>query len=144
MSDYTPVYVPGRVITLTASAAVNGGDLLVISGSGTVAKASAVGQTVVGVAEQDTPINGRVTVFARGIVHESVAIGTVTAGDSVGSSATSNAVATVPVSAVDLGAAYTQGPANTALNAGLNALRSVCGVALTTAANPAKVRWMEI
>src|SRR6476469_2831442 len=83
MSDYTPVYVPGRVITLTASGAVSGGDLLTVSGSGTVQKLAfgAVNQVIVGGAANDTPINGRVTVYGRGTVHESVANGTVTAGD---------------------------------------------------------------
>lgn len=144
MPDYTPVYIPGKVYTTTASGAVTGGDLLVVSGNGTVAKQSAVGQTIVGVAASDTPASGRVSVYGRGIIHESVAIGTVTAGDQVGSSATSGAVATVVASAVDLGASFVQGTSNTALNAGLNSLRSICGIALTTAANPAKVRWMEV
>lgn len=145
MADYTPVYVPGKVITATCSAAVTGGQPLVVSGSGTVAPAASLASpSVVGVAASDTPINGRVTVYARGIVHESVATGTITAGDQVGSSGTAGNVATIPVSAVDLGAAYVQATVNTAVNAGLAAARAVLGIALTTAVNPAKVRWMEI
>lgn len=155
MSDYTPVYVPGRVITLTASAAVSGGDLLVVSGSGTVAKLAfaASPQQIVGVAAEDTPINGRVTVFARGIVHESVAQGTVTAGDLLSTPVTGDtagaqvktqvAVTTI----VDVGGAFNQAAINAAINAvaaAANGDRDVFGIALTTASNPAKVRWMEI
>lgn len=145
MSDYTPVYVPGKVITMTASATILGGQPLVVSGSGTVAPAASLASpSVIGVAASDTPLNGRVTVYARGIVHETVATGTVTAGDQVGASGTAGQIATVPVSAVDLGASFVQATSNTALNAGLNALRGVIGIALTTAANPAKARWMEV
>lgn len=144
MADYVPAYTPGKAFTSTASAAVAGGDLLVVSGTGTVAKASAVGQTVVGVAASDTPINGRVTVYGRGIIHETVATGTVTAGDQVGSSGTAGQVGTAAVSNIDAGATYVQATVNTAINAGLNASRSVLGVALTTATNPNKVRWMEV
>lgn len=145
MADYTPVYVPDRVYTATASGIVAGGDILVVSGSGTVAKAAATAApNVVGVAANDTPANSRVTVFSRGIIHESVADGTVTAGDQVGSTSTANRqVKTVPVSAVDVGGAFVQATVNTAVNAGLNAERGVVGIALTTAADGAKVRWME-
>jgi hypothetical protein len=123
---------------------VLGGQPLVVSGNGTVAAAAVLASpSVIGVAAEDTPINGRVTVYARGIVHETVATGTVTAGDQVGSSGTAGQVATVPVSAVDVGGAFVQATVNTAINAGLNAERGVLGVALTTATNPAKVRWME-
>lgn len=156
MTDYTPVYVPGKVITLTASAAVTGGSLLVVSGSGTVAALAfgAAPQQIVGVAAEDTPINGRVTVYARGIVHESVAQGTVTAGDLITTPVTGDtagaqvktAVAAV-TQTVDVGAAFSQGAINTAINAvatEADAMRAIFGLALTTASNPAKVRWMEI
>ena len=147
MADYTPVYVPGRVITLTASAAVSGGDLLAITNSGTVAKAAVPGAGVapgpiVGVAESDTPQNGRVTVFARGIVHESVAQGTVTAGQYV-TAPQNGATAGAQVQSLagqDVGAT----PSQTSINLALADALSVIGIALTTATNPNKVRWMEI
>lgn len=150
MSDYTPVYVPGRVITLTASAAITGGQPLVVSGSGTVAPASTLASTaIVGVAADDTPLNGRVTVYARGTVHESVADGTVTAGDQVTSTNTANrqvkTLALVTTS-VDVGAAFSQSAINNAINAvatSLDSARGVLGVALTTGADNTKVRWME-
>lgn len=147
MSDYTPPYVPGKIWTATASAIVAGGDLLVVSGSGTVAKAAAnAAANWVGVAADDTPASGRVTVFGRGIIHESLADGTVTAGDQVGTTSTAGRqVKTVAVSAVDIGSSPTvQATANAAINAGLNAVRGVAGIALTTGADNAKVRWMEI
>jgi hypothetical protein len=83
VADYTPVYVPSKVITLTASANVSAGDLLVVSGSGTVAKAAvaATAPVVIGVAGFDAASGTRVTIYGRGIVHESVAQATVTAGD---------------------------------------------------------------
>lgn len=143
MADYVPLYVPGKVFTSTASATVTGGDLLVVSGTATVAKASAAGQAVIGVAAHDAAANTRVSVYGRGMIHETVATGTVTAGDQVGSSGTAGQVGTVAASAIDLGATYVQATANTAANAGLNTARSTLGIALTTATNPNKVRWME-
>lgn len=137
MSDYTPVYVPGKVVTLTASAAVKGGDVLVVSGSGTVATVATAtnGQPIVGVAADDTPINGRVTVYARGIVHESVAQATVTAGD----------LLITPQTGATAGSMVQTAPAiTTPTAADVTNSRMIFGVALTTAANPAKVRWMEI
>lgn len=149
MSDYTPVYVPGKVFTTTASGAVSGGDLLVVSGSGTVAKLAfgAATQVIVGVAGNDTPANGRVTVYGRGIIHESVAQGTVTAGDMLSTPITGDTagaqVKSVPADANSAGQEPTAyDAAHTA--AAVNLARSIFGIALTTASNPAKVRWMEI
>lgn len=137
MADYTPVYVPGKVFTSTASAAIVGGNLLVVSGSGTVAPVvfGAAVQTIVGVAAEDTPINGRVTVYGRGIIHESVAQGTVTAGD----------LLTTPITGDTAGAQVkTAAAVTTPTPADVTATRSIFGIALTTASNPAKVRWMEV
>lgn len=139
MSDYVPIYVPSKVVTLTASAAITGGQLLSVSGSGTVAPtavpgAAAAPTPVVGVAANDTASGARVTVYARGIVHESVAQGTVTAGDFV----------SAPLNGATAGAQVQTAAAvttPTALDVSLS--RAICGVALTTASNPAKVRWME-
>ena len=134
MPDYTPPYL-GRVVTLAASAAITGGQVVEVSGSGTVQPcATAVSQKVIGVAANDTPANGRVSVYGFGPVHESVvstAGGTVTAGDQVQSGAApAGSVQTVP-------AVTTPTPAD------VNNARSVMGVALTTATTPNKVRWME-
>ena len=137
MADYTPPYVPGKVVTLTASVAVKGGDLLVVSGSGTVAALAfaTATQQIVGVAANDTPVNGRVTVYARGIVHESVPVGTVTAG----------ALLTTPITGDTAGAQVKTAIAvTTPIPADVTDSRNIFGIALTTASNPAKVRWMEI
>jgi hypothetical protein len=132
MPDYTPVYVPSKVVTLTASGAVVGGDLLEVSGSGTVRKCATLATIgYVGVAGEDTAANGRVTVYCRGFVHESVADGSVTAGDQLLTSATAGRqVKTVP-------------PSTTPTKADVDNTRAIIGVALTSAADNAKVRWME-
>ncbi len=89
MADYNPIYLPGDAISMTASGTIAGGDLLVVSGSGTVARAAALAsRSVIGVAGNDATADGRVTVYARGPVHESLADGTVTAGDEVSSTNT--------------------------------------------------------
>lgn len=139
MADYTPVYTPGRVLSLTASSAVQGGDLLVVSGNGTVATAAppAAGAkvpVVVGVAGQDRKAQERVTVYARGIVHESVAYASVTAGD----------LLTVPPDGAQAGAQVATIPdAVTPTALDVNNSRAIVGVAFINAAYPAKVRWME-
>jgi len=86
MPDYSPPYIIGRALTLTTSVACVGGDVLEVSGSGTVrpvVPSASPSQKVVGIAASDTPVSGRVTVYGFGPVHESVADGTVTAGDQV-------------------------------------------------------------
>ena len=144
MPDYTPVFLPGDVIPLTASAAVTGGDPVAVSGSGTVARAASAAQVnCLGIAAQDAAINGRCSVYGRGTVHESVADGTVTAGDQIGTTTTAGRqVRTIPASAADLGAAYVQAAVNTAVNGAVQAARGVLGVAMTTASDNNKVRWM--
>jgi hypothetical protein len=148
--DYTPPYPRGDAITLTASSAVSGGDLLEVSGNNTVAKtATLISTKLVGVAADDTPTNGRVTVWGLGPVHIGLADGTITAGDQIGSTNTAGRqVKTIPptAAAVDVGAAFNQAADNTAINGGINAAvnaaRGVIGVALTTASDGNPVRWM--
>jgi hypothetical protein len=152
VADYTPVYVQGQVITLTASAAVKGGDLLVVTGSGTVAPftpGASPATAFVGVANEDTVLNGRVAFYCRGPVHESIADGTVTAGDQVCTATNANRqVRTLAaiVAAAALGATYVDPAASNAVNAAINtavgAVRGIIGVALTTATDGNKVRWM--
>ena len=133
MPDYSPVYIPSKIVTMTVSAAVSGGDLLEVSGSGTVRKcATVISFAYIGVAGEDTPVNGRVTVYARGFVHESIADGVITAGDQLN---TSNTAGRQVVTAAATGAS----PAK----ADVDRVRGIIGVALTTVADNAKVRWME-
>lgn len=134
MADYMPVYTPGATISSTTSAAVTGGDILAVSGSNTVAKTATLADAkYVGVAAHDAASGARITLFGRGPVHESIADGAVTAGDLLTSTNTANRQVKTLAAA---GAAYVQAEAN--------ATRAVIGVALTTAADNAKVRWMQI
>jgi predicted RecA/RadA family phage recombinase len=53
MADYLPKRKPGQAIPMTASAAITGGQLVRVSGSGTVAPTSAASADWLGVAAQD-------------------------------------------------------------------------------------------
>lgn len=116
MAEYLPIYKPGQAITLKASANITGGRLVAVSGSGTVATAGADSTAWVGVASNDAVTNDNLTIYCGG-VQECVAAGAITAGDVV-EAAASGAVAT--------GASVTAG--------------TYVGIALTTAADGAKVR----
>lgn len=115
MPDYAPKYAPGEAIPLTASATIVGGQLLVVSGSGTVAPSSAASAAFVGVAAFDAASGDRVTI-RKGGVQRLTAVGAVTAGD-------------IMVAAAGGGVAT-----NAAPGAGQQV-----GIALTTAANGALV-----
>jgi hypothetical protein len=120
VADYTPVYQPGTTFTATTSAAVTGGQMLAVSGNGTVAPAAADSPDAIGVAAHDAASGGRVTVHAlAGVHHEFVAgTGGITAGDHVKVGAAANEVLPIGAGTYDLRV----------------------GVALTTAAAAAKVR----
>jgi Uncharacterized conserved protein (DUF2190) len=120
VADYTPVYTPGTTFTATASATITGGQMLAVSGNGTVAPAAADSQDVIGVAAHDAASGTRVTVHAlAGVVHEFVAgTGGITAGDHVKVGANAGAVLPIGAGTFDLRV----------------------GIALTTAAAAAKVR----
>lgn len=141
--DYQPVYLPGIAISLTASAAVTAGDLVEVTGSGTCAPVTVGSEPAgkaIGLAASDAASGDRVTVYGRGTVHESVALGTVNAGDQVGSGVTGDTDAGVRTVAA---AALTGTPTAAEINAELSKARAVLGVALTTATFPANVRWMS-
>jgi hypothetical protein len=88
MADYSPVYLPGRAISGTASAAITGGQVLVVSGDGTVGPAGdAADVAVVGVAAHDAASGARLTYFGRGTVHETTTAAAVTAGAAVSAGA---------------------------------------------------------
>jgi hypothetical protein len=83
-------------------------------------------------------INDKVTIYGRGTVHESVAEGTVTAGDEiVTSAAIGRQVKT------QLASNLVTSPTGAQVSADINAARAVLGIALTTATDGLKVRWME-
>jgi len=149
-TDYTPVYLPGEVISLTASGTISPGDPVEVSGNATVAKvAGSNSPKCVGIAGNAALVNGRVTVFARSTVHEGKADGTVTAGDVVAASPTANrqVITLAPMATnADVGAAFSQSAVNTAINAvgtGVNNDRAALGIALTTATDGNIVRWMQ-
>lgn len=79
MPTVAPVYNPGHTLTLTASATVTGGQLLAVSGSGSVAPAGAASTGCVGMAAFDAAVGQRVTVYAGG-VQPLTAAATITAG----------------------------------------------------------------
>ena len=116
MAEYIPVLTPGHALVSSASATITGGQLVAVSGNGTVAPAGAATQAWVGVAAFDAANGDRVTIYTDG-VQELTASGAITAGAAV----VSGAAGTVATSATP--AAATQ-----------------VGVALTTAADGAKVR----
>lgn len=116
MAEYLPLYKPGQALTLKASASITGGQVVAVSGSGTIAPAGAGSTSFLGNAAFDAVTNDNVTVYAGG-VQVCIASGAVTAGSPLitGANGTVVASATPPA-----GQQY--------------------GVALTTAADGAKVR----
>lgn len=133
MPDYTPVSVEGECITLTLSASCVGGAVLEVTGSGTVAPISP-GATpsvkVVGIAQSDANSGARISVWCFGPVHESVADGTVTAGDQL-------------VTATNAGRQVrTLAAVTTPTAADVVGTRAILGVAITTASDNTKVRWI--
>ncbi|HEV2929903.1 MAG TPA: hypothetical protein VGW74_14515 [Propionibacteriaceae bacterium] len=119
MAEYEPKFRYAEAITGTASATITGGQVLVVSGDGTVGPAGdAADVTVVGVAATDAATGGLVTYFPRGKVHITTTAGAVTAG-----------------TGVSAGAAGTVDD-----DAGSD---PILGVFLTSAASGAQAEWME-
>lgn len=125
MTDYSPVYVPGTEWSATTNATVTGGQLLEVSGNGTVGVAGASSAKVVGVAAFDAANGARVTVFPLRMVHRVTATGSITAGDQLVAAANGQ----VSSLAAAAGATATD----------INNARAVIGVALTTATDGTKV-----
>lgn len=130
MGAYEPKYLYAHTITGVASATITGGQLLVVSGNGTVGPAgTGTAAKVVGVAAFDAATNANVTYYPRGKVHISTASGAITAGDQVSAGASGTVASEAAASG------------NTAGD--INNAREILGVALTTAADTAAVEWME-
>lgn len=123
MADYTPVFTGGAIpFTSTTSATVTGGQVLVVSGTGTVAAAGAASGLVVGVAAHDAASGAQVTVWPLpGVIHETTTPTGVTAG---------NALTSAAAGTVDPGTLGTIAAAGTLI-----------GVALTTATAGNKCQW---
>lgn len=126
MADYSPVWSGGAVpFPATTSATVTGGQVLEVTGTGTVGPATAATVKPVGIAAHDAASGARVTVWPlNNVVHEItvVAAATVTAADGV--------------------ITGTAGTVNTAVVATAAAAGTLLGTALTTATAPAKVRFI--
>ena len=113
MSDYTPVYENGSLpFTMTASAAVVGGQIVVHTGVGTVGPSAGASGVCIGVAAHDAATNARVSLWPiPGLVHETTTpVGGVTTGDSltsgtVGGIIGGNTLATVAAAGTLLGTA---------------------------------------
>lgn len=118
MGEYLPRYLPGASQTRTASATITGGQLLAVTGSGTVGPAGATALNWCGVAANDAASGAQVTFFAGG-VQKLVASGTVTAGDIV--------VAAAAGQVSTLAAVTTPTPGD------VTGSRAMVGIALTTA-----------
>jgi hypothetical protein len=124
VADYTPVYVSGNnPLTLTASAAITGGQILENTGTSTVGPAGAASTKVTGVAAHDAASGARVTVWPlANVIHEITSTGTIAAGDGIAAGAAGVAATVV----VGTGAA-----------AG-----TLIGIAQTGATGGAKVRFV--
>lgn len=118
MGAYEPKYLMSDVITGTASATITGGQVLIVSGNGTVGPATADSNAVVGVAGFDAATGELVPYFPRGKVHITTAAGAITAAARVNSAA-AGTVASAAAAVANI------------------------GIALTTAADTALVEWME-
>lgn len=118
MGDYSPIH-SGWASTSTASAAVTGGQLVAVSGDGTVAKTAGADDAWLGVAGFDAGIGAKVTIEHGGL-QELIAGGAITAGDQVVSAADGEVVSLAAAAAGEA--------------ADVNAARQIVGVARTTAA----------
>jgi sulfate adenylyltransferase subunit 1 (EFTu-like GTPase family) len=145
VADYTPIALPGQTFTSQASGAITGGDPVVVSGSGTVARAATLASTAyLGIAGHDAVSGQKITLTLAKAIHESVADGTVTAGDQLTTTNTANRqVKSLAASNVDVGAAFAQAAVNTAINTSVNQARAVIGTAMTTASDNTLVRWAQ-
>lgn len=105
MADYLPLFQPGQVFTRTLSADVTGGQLVRVSGSGTVAPAGAGATDWLGVAAYDAKSGDLITVWTEG-VQRLTASGAITAGAVVAAGA-NGTVATGGTATTGLGLALT-------------------------------------
>jgi hypothetical protein len=104
MADFLPKFKPGQAVTFSASAAVTGGQLVVVTGDRTVGPAGA-DALAIGTAGFDAAIGEDVTVFLRGNgVHSLIAAGAIAAGAQV-ISATGGEVATIGAGSNPIGIA---------------------------------------
>ena len=92
MAEYLPLHDDGDAITRSASAAITGGQLVSVSGSGTVAPSGAADVPWLGVAAFDAASGADVTVFTGGVQRIVAGTGGVTAGQLVHAGASGTVV----------------------------------------------------
>jgi hypothetical protein len=140
MADSVAVFLPGTRQTLTAGGTIAGGDLVTLSAASTVVKASALASTAyIGVAGHDAVNGVKVTVNILKAVFDSIADGTVTAGDQLTTTSTANRQVKTLAAANITGAPPLAADINTAINQS----RAVIGMAITTATDNTLVRWVQ-
>lgn len=99
MAEYQPLYKPGQATTRAASGTITGGQLVIVSGSGTVAAGTGATHLWLGVAGFDVVSGQNVTVLSGG-VQRVIATGSITAGQPV-EAATAGTVATHTLGTAD-------------------------------------------
>lgn len=114
MAEYLPLHDEADSFTRVASAALIGGQLVRVSGSGTVGPVTAASSDWLGVAAFDCNSGDQVTVYTGG-VQRCIATGTVTAGQLVEGAAAgavaTHASGTGDVNSVGLAMTTATGPA---------------------------------
>lgn len=124
MADYTPKFPLGSAPwTSQASATITGGDVVMVSGTGTVASAAAGSLLGIGVAAHDAVNGQKITVWPLKCYHTALAgAGGITAGNPLKVGASPNKLV-LWVTGTDSGAAF-------------------LGIATTTAAADAALQWI--
>lgn len=99
MADYLPQFKPGATVTFKASAAVEGGQAVEVTGDREVGPAGAASTKYIGVAGHSAAAGANVTVHTPGQVQKLKAAWTVAAGDVVqtGAAGTVAAGTTAPI-----------------------------------------------
>lgn len=120
MTDYLPKFYSDPPITRKASAVIDGGQVVVVTGPGQVGPSAGANASWVGVASHPAAIGDDVTIF-KGGVQRPLAASAIVAGDQVVSAANGR-VATLAVAAG-------------ATAADINSARQVIGTALTSQAS---------
>lgn len=80
MGDYIPVFKPGQDVTMTAGAAIVGGELVYVSAANAVQKTSASTAAWLGVATTDAASGAKVGITSGG-VQELIASAAIAVGD---------------------------------------------------------------
>ena len=86
--DYTPVLVPGNLLTVRTAGRITAGDPLEVAGPGpTVQRAGAGSLAYLGIAAESCATDEETAVMIGGAIQEAIADGDITAGDLVAASA---------------------------------------------------------